>query len=39
MIHSEEKNQCTNLGLTQMLKLGDKNIKTLVITASLMYKN
>lgn len=39
MIHSEEKNQCTNLGLTQMLKLGDKNIKAPVITAFLMYKN
>ena len=41
MTHSEEKNQSTetNSNLTQMLKLGDKNIKTLVITVFLMYKN
>lgn len=40
MTHNEEKNQSTetNPDLTEMLKLGDKNIKTVVIIVFLIHK-
>lgn len=40
MTHNEEENQSTetNPDLTKMLKLGDKNIKTVVIIVFLIYK-
>lgn len=40
MTHNEEENQSTetNPDLTEMLKLGDKNIKTVVIIVFLIHK-
>lgn len=40
MTHNEEENQSTetNPELTEMLKLGDKNIKTVVIIVFLIHK-